>query len=236
MRIKRILTVFGIVLVSLVLLTACQKTNKKAAAEFKKEYESLNGKKNAAGLEHRTVTIDSKNPFVEVTPEELIERIEKGETLFIYVGDKQCPWCRSVIEKAIEGANKRKIKEILYVPIWDDEGNEVFRDKFVINENGVLEKLVDGTESYQKLLEICDELLDPYNVSRNGTTVSTGEKRIYAPTFIYIKNKEAKRMTTGISDKQMDSREELTEEILNDEEKKLTDFFVGTTCDEGAGC
>ena len=32
MRIKRILTVFGIVLVSLVLLTACQKTNKKASA------------------------------------------------------------------------------------------------------------------------------------------------------------------------------------------------------------
>ena len=38
-------------------------------------------------------------------------------------------------------------------------------------------------------------------------------------------------MTTGISDSQKDAREELTEEILKDEEQKFDDFFINV-CDE----
>lgn len=233
---KRIIKISLIVLTTLLLITGCQKVDTKKAKDFKESYESLNGKTNAFGQEHRTVTINENNPFVEVSAEEAVKRIEKGETLYLYIGDKMCPWCRSVIEKAVEVANKNKIKEILYIPIWDDNGTEILRDKFIINDDNVLEKIVDGTESYQKMLELFDEVLDAYTVTRGETTVTTGEKRIFAPTFIYVKNKEAKRITTGISDFQVDSREELTEAILKDEEEKLTNFFTGATCDDDKKC
>ena len=58
-----------------------------------------------------------------------------------------------------------------------------------------------------------------------------GEKRIYAPNYIYVSEGKAIRMTTGISDKQTDSREELTDEILDDEEKLFSEFFADV-CDE----
>ncbi len=237
MNIKRnIFKISLIVVASIFLLAGCTKNNKEAALEFKKDYESLNGVVNSKGKEHRTVSIDKTNPFVKVTPEKLIERVENGETLFIYVGDKLCPWCRSVIEKAVEVANKNKIKEILYIPIWDDEGNEILRDKYIVNENGVLEKTIEGTDSYRKMLTLFDDVLEEYTITNGDVITSTNEKRIYAPTFIYVKNKEALRMTTAISDKQKDSREELTEEMLKDEEQQLLDFFLGTTCEVDSKC
>ena len=55
--------------------------------------------------------------------------------------------------------------------------------------------------------------------------VKVGEKRLFAPSYIYIENGEAKKLTTGISDKQTDSRQELNDEILEDEEKHFKEFF-----------
>ena len=46
-----------LILLGILLLTACVKDNKKAL-EFKEEYESLNGVVNKSGKEHRIVTID----------------------------------------------------------------------------------------------------------------------------------------------------------------------------------
>ena len=60
----------------------------------------------------------------------------------------------------------------------------------------------------------------------NGKEVKVGEKRIYAPTFIYIEKGVAKKLTTGLSDKQKGSLDELTEEILKDEELKFKEFFT----------
>ena len=58
-----------------------------------------------------------------------------------------------------------------------------------------------------------------------------GEKRIYAPNYFYISNGKVKKMVEGISDKQKDSREELTDEILKDEEEQFNDLFKNS-CDE----
>ena len=233
---KKFIKVASVVLIGLLVFTGCTKINKEAAKEFKTEYESLNGQKNSKGIEHRTVSINKNNPFVKTTAEKVVEKIENGETFYLYVGDKLCPWCRSVIEKAIEVANDNKITEVLYVPIWDNEGNEILRDKFIVTEEGALEKTIEGTEAYKTLLEKFDSLLESYTIKKDDVIVNTGEKRIYAPTFIYVKNGDAKRMTTAISEKQTDSRGELTKEILDDEEQMLTDFFLGTTCEDNTGC
>ena len=221
---KKILLI--IVLTSFLILIGCSNQKSNLYGEnFKKDYEALNGKVNKMGKEHRTVTIDEDNPFEQITASQLLEKIENKETFYIYFGDKLCPWCRSVIEKAVEVAKNRGINKIYYVAIWDDEGNEIVRDKYELKD-GELEKTVEGCKEYSKFLKYFDKVLKDYELTdEEGNKVSTGEKRIYAPNFIYVKDGKAIRLTTGISDKQEDPREELTEEILEDEEELFEEFF-----------
>ena len=205
-------------------VTGCKKGNS-AALEFKKEYEALNGVVNKNGKEHRTITISEDNPYIKVTPEEIVKKIINKETFYLYVGDPLCPWCRSVLEKSIEVSKKNNISEIYYIEIWDDEGKEILRDKYEL-VNGVLSKTIEGTDVYRKLLVYFDALLNDYTISdADGQKIETGEKRIYAPNFFYIEDGIAKKMVEGISEKQTDSREVLTEEMLKDEETIFEGFF-----------
>ena len=198
----------------------------KESKEFKKEYEALNGQVNASGKEHRTVKISRNNPFVKVDASKIVEMIENKETFYVYFGDELCPWCRSVIEKAIEVAKKKNIDVIYYVKIWDKDGQEILRDKYAINDENNIEEIKSGTESYTKLLEYFDPMLSEYTLTESdGSSIEVGEKRIYAPNYIYVEDGEIKKLVEGISEKQADSREELTKEMLDDEEKIFNDFF-----------
>ncbi len=219
-----------LLLVSLFMLTACGKEN--TTVSFKEDYESVNGKENKSGKIHRVVTIPEDNAFEEVDAKEIVKMIENKETFYVYFGSRLCPWCRSVIEKACEIASLRGISKIYYVDIWDDEGNEILRDKYSLDDNNkpVFEK--EGTPDYQKLLTYFDSFLRDYTLtSEDGNTVNIGEKRIYAPNYIYVENGTIKKLVTGKSDKLTDSRGELTEEILQDEEKVFDDFFT-EACDD----
>ena len=230
---KRFLLVL-VLLLAVFLVTGCGKDNKDAL-DFKKEYESLNGVVNKNGKEHRTITIDKDNPYVKVTPEKIVEMLDKNETFFLYVGDSLCPWCRSVLEKSIEVAHDYKIDKIYYIEIWDDEGTEILRDKYELNP--ILTKTVEGTESYKTLLEKFDSVLSEYTLTdTEGHKISVGEKRIYAPNYFYVKNGKVEKMIDGISEKQTDSREELTPEMLKDEETEFKSLFdLANSCDE-SGC
>ena len=200
--------------------------------EFKLDYESINGKENSHGKINRKVSINKNNKFVKITPKELVKKINNKETFYVYFGSKLCPWCRSVIEKAIEVANDYDIKKIYYVDIWDNDGNEILRDEYSLDEDNKPKLESDGSEEYKKLLESFNDLLRDYTITNDkDEKVSVGEKRIYAPNFIFVKNGKASKITTGKSDKQKDSREELTKEILADEQAAFEDFFA-ETCDE----
>ena len=213
-----------VLILIIVFLSSCSKVST-YGTEFKKEHEALNGLENKNGKIHRTISVNENNPFEKVDPSEIISKIDNNQTFYLYIGDPLCPWCRSVLEKAIEIANKNKIDKIYYIDIWDDDGNEIFRDKYEL-EDGKAIKTINGTKEYYKMLTICDSLLKDYELTNeDGKNIQTGEKRIYAPSFIYIKRGEAKKLVTGISDKQKDSREELTKDILKDEENIFMDFF-----------
>lgn len=206
------------------ILFGCTFTND-ASLKFKNDYESLNNKVSKSGKEHRKLNIEPNNPFEEITSKELLEKINSKETFYVYFGDKLCPWCRSVIEKAIEVAKEKNIKKIYYIPIWDNEGNEVLRDKYEI-KNGKLSKTIDGTKEYYELLKHFENVLSDYTITNeDGKKMDTEEKRIYAPNFIYVRKGKALRLTDGISEKQKDSREELTKEILDEEEELFNKFF-----------
>lgn len=214
-----------VILLTFIVLGLCGCNKNQSGEQFKKEYELLNGQTNKNGKIHRIVKIDKDNPYKEVNPKIILDKINNRETFYLYIGDPLCPWCRSVIEKSIEIAKKNKIKEIFYIDIWDEEGNEIFRDKYEIKDGKAI-KIVNGTKDYYNLIKLFDNILPEYNLTdENGNNINVLEKRIYAPSFIYIKNGNAIDLIEGISSKQNDSREKLTEAILEDEEKLFQSFF-----------
>ena len=224
---KYILAVVAII--GVVLLSGCNRD----AAKFKEDYEKLNGVE-TNGKMNRTVTIDKNNPFIYTTGEEIAKKIENKETFYLYVGDTMCPWCRSVIEMAIKKSKEYGVDKMYYIHIWDEEHNEVFRDKYELGEDGQIKKTIEGTEGYNKLLTYFDSVLSDYSLTdKDGNKIATGEKRIYAPNFFYVYKGEVKKMVEGISEKQKDARGELTEEILKDEETIFDEFFkTATSCDD----
>ena len=214
-----------IIFIAILLLSMCACFRNDAALNFKKEYESLNGKTNKNGKEFRNVSINEKNPYEKVSTDEIIKKINNKETFYVYFGDKLCPWCRSVIEKSVEIANQKNIKKIYYVAIWDDDGNEIVRDKYEIIDDEITQT-IEGDKNYSKLLDIFSDFLNDYTLTNSdGEKVIVGEKRIYAPNFLYIEEGIPKKLITGISEKQTGSNDLLTDEILLDEEKIFKDFF-----------
>ena len=222
-----------VVIIFLILfgLTACAN---KDATKFKENYENLNGVVNQNGKEHRVVTIPKNNPVVQSSAKEIIEKIASEESFYVYFGSSLCPWCRSVIEKAINVANENGIDKIYYVDIWDEEGNEILRDKYTLDDAGNVTKIIDGTDEYFQLLIHLESILPNYEYAANkngGAKLDINEKRIYIPLFVYFAKGKPIRSTSGISDLQEGSRDELTAEILADETKQFDDFFINV-CDE----
>lgn len=200
-------------------------TNNTTGLTFKQAYELLNGQTNSSGKEHRTISIPDDNPFVEVNVDDVIKMIENKETFYLYIGDEMCPWCRSIIEKAIEVAKQANVDTIYYLQIWDDEHNEILRDQYVLEDNKLVQK-VETSKQYQQLLDYFKDVLADYTLTDdNGNTVEVGEKRIYAPNFFYVENGQTLRFTTGTSDKQEDARQELSDEIVADEINMFEEFF-----------
>ncbi|MBQ9071993.1 MAG: hypothetical protein IJY25_02420 [Bacilli bacterium] len=230
---KNKILVFSFIVIMIFTITACgkQEPNNEDAIKFKEEYESLN-EVSRNNKVYRSISIDENNPFIYITAEELLKKIDNEETFYVYFGSKFCPWCRSVIEKAIEVAKKKGVSKIYYIDIWDDEGNEILRDKYIIDSNNELKQSINGTDDYYEILNRFDSILSDYTlVDKNGNKIDVGEKRIFAPNFVYVKNGNAEVLVDGISDKQENSNEELTNEILEDETEIFSGFF-----EEDCGC
>ncbi len=182
-----------------------------ASTSFKEEYESLNGTETSSGNTYRTVSIPEENPIVEITGDEAASKIQNGDTFYLYIGDEQCPWCRSVIEQALASAAEHGVDTIYYVQIWDADHNE---------QTGF------GTGAYTVLLKAADAFLDEYTLEDDdGNTVDTGEKRIYAPTFMKIENGTVTALTTGTSPSQTDAYQDLDDGIVADEKAMFDSFF-----------
>ena len=193
-----------------------------------KEYESLNNTKAPYGdnEDYREISISEDNPFVYSSVKEIVNMIDNKETFYVYFGSAHCPWCRSVIEQAIKTANKNNIKKIYYVNIWKGFHEEILRDTYELDDNNEPKKVKDGTDEYYKLLDKFNDLLEDYTLTtEDNKKISVGEKRIFAPDFIYVEKGKAKKITTGISKKQKKYNAKLTSEILEDEDKLFDKFF-----------
>ncbi len=211
-----------LVSLSLLLITGCGV--RQSARDFKEEYESINGKVIRDNITYRVLTIDEDNPYIKVEPSEIVKKIENKDTFYLYVGDTLCPWCRSGLEKMIEVAKKEGIKDIYYIDFWDDDHKEILRDLYEVKD-GKVEKTQEATEDYLKILEVVKKYVQDYTITSEDKTYDVGVKRLFGGDHFYFNKGVCERYVSLRSDKLEKANDELTEEVLKDQEDKFTNFF-----------
>ena len=172
-------------------------------------------------------------PFTNNSAKTVIEsKINNKESFYLYVGDSLCPWCRSGLEKMIEVAKKEKVKKIYYVDFWDDDHNEILRDLYDVEEkDGVISvvKIKDGLSGYNTLLNAVSDFVQDYTLTKDGKEYETGVKRIYGGDHFYFDNGKCVRYVSLRSDKLSNANDELTDEVLEDQENKFTHFLTSNS-------
>lgn len=154
------------------------------AVKFKEEYESLNNTvRESDGANYNNVKISENNPIKYISAKEAVNIIRE-KTGIIYFGANWCPWCRNAVEVLFDASKKSNIDTIYYVDMDD------VRNIWEVN-NGKLIKTQKEKEGYYELLSSLDEILmkDNYVITdKEGNKYDTGEKRIYMPLVISVKN------------------------------------------------
>lgn len=203
-----------IVLVALYFWTDQKQQND--AILFKKEYEALNNTiREKDGKKIRSITIEKKNPIIYANEEDIIKKINNKDTFLIYFGFAECPWCRSVLPNLIKAANDLNLTEIYYVDVLE------IRDVIEANENKEPITTTKGSDGYYELISLLADVLDDYTIKNGDETISTGEKRIFAPTVVAVVEGKATQATDGISEKQNNGYMKLTEEMNKESYQKF---------------
>lgn len=211
-----------------------------SALDFKAEYEKVNGKVMINDIKYRTLDIDENNPYVKVSIDEIAKKIKNKETFYLYVGDHLCPWCRSGLEKMIEVANKEGIETIYYVDFWDDDHNEILRDLYDVEKDGDDIKIVktkEATDGYKVLYKAVEDFIQDYTITKDGKEYNAGVKKVYGGDHFYFNKGKCVRYTSLRVPSLAKATDELTKDILKEQEDLFTKFFApSNVCTTEAGC
>lgn len=202
------------------------------AQKIQEEYSLLNDQVNENNNRtYPTVNLGEDNRFVYITEEEALSVFENNNTALLYFGYASCPWCRSILPVLESVAEEKNIGEIKYLDIED------IRSVLELDENNKVVTTREGTTNYYKLLDALDESLEDYVLTgKDGEEVSTGEKRIYAPTVIAVVNGEVTGIHVGSVDSQESGYDSLTDvevEELKEVYRELIDSMSIGMCNEG---
>lgn len=213
---------------------------KQSSLDFKTEYEGVNGKILRDDITYRELNIKEDNPYIKVTPKDIAKKIENKETFYLYVGDPLCPWCRSGIEKMIEVAKNYNVKEIYYIDFWDDNHVEILRDLYevqTVDKKNKVVKTKEAADGYDTILDAVKDFAQDYTLTKDGKTYNVGVKRIFGGDHFYFENGICKKYVSLRSAKLAKSNDDLTEEVLKDQETKFSEFFAKeNSCDEDHNC
>lgn len=207
------------------------------AIKFKNEYEEYNGVE-VGNNKYSTLKISENNPIKYSTYDEIIDVI-KNKTGIIYLGFPECPWCRSALPILFDVAQDNNIETIYYKNIKNDRDSYIVEDNelvYEVDEEGNEKK---GTEGYFKLLDALDEHLTEYTISFDDKIYETGEKRIYAPTVVFVKDGEV----LGLHVSTIDSQESGFDKLTDKQKEELYDIYEeyilelnNASCSIGSSC
>ena len=224
-----------LVIVLLVLVTAC-KNSDSDAIKFKKEYESLNNKiRNEDGHKIKSIKISENNPIKYSNYDEVLSVIKEG-TGIIYLGYPDCPWCRTALPVLLEAANDYKIDTIYYINMKNERDDYEVKDGKIVykkDENG---NDIKGTKGYFKLLKVLDSELDDYIITdKDDKEYKVGEKRIYVPFIIFVQDGKIVGTHTSTVDSQESGYDDLTDEQFDELNGIYANYIkelVNNYCDE----
>lgn len=209
--------VFLWVLVAFLFISVTGCTSKNSdAIKFKNEYESLNGKKGYGDNINPEVKIDKKNAVKYADADKIIDVLDNG-TGIIYLGYPECPWCRNAVPVLLEAASELNVKDVYYINLKDE------RDTIEVMEDGTLKTTKEGTEGYKKLLKRLDAVLDEYVLEDlNGNEVKTGEKRIYVPLVLFVREGKI----VGFHADTVSSQTNPYVALTTDQKNELLDIYI----------
>lgn len=187
------------------------------AITFKNEYESLNNVvREKDGRTIKEIMIDANNPVEILTEEEAVALLEKG-TGILYFGFPECPWCRSMLPVLLKTLNNLNVDRLYYLNISS------IRDTLALGEKNKVEIKEEGTKGYYRILELLDAVLEPYYLSsEDGKKIDTKEKRLYAPTVVFIKGGKVVDIHVGTVESQKSGYDDLTQE----QQEELSNRFM----------
>ena len=237
-KILMILTPIVCVALAIISYLGVKNSEVSDALKFKKEYESLNGKVSYGENKHKDLNISKNNPIKYSNYDEIIDVIKNG-TGIIYLGFPECPWCRTAVPVLLDVAKDNKIDKIYYLNIKDERDSYVIEDgklALALNDNG---EEIKGTEGYFKLLDALKDNLSDYIISYEDKTYEVGEKRIYAPSVIFVKDGKVLGIQVSTVEGQTDPFKNLTEEQY-EELYSIYEGYVNniysSTCDINSSC
>lgn len=188
------------------------------AERFQQEYTSQNGKLDDHFRVMRTLDIDQENPMLYSSFQDILQRLDRHESFYVYFGFSRCPWCRAFVIPMLTAAKDCDISQILYVDL------STGRDLYILKGNQPVQ-IDSGDPGYHELLQRFDTLLSSYTLTNTrAQEIPVGEKRLYAPTLIHVQNGDPIEIYTG-SDKLLDAYDTLSDEVLDDMLSSLRDFF-----------
>ena len=163
--------------------------------KFKEEYETLNGTNYKESILLKTINIDSDNNVKYVNDNEILDLLKNG-TNVIYFGWAECNWCRTIIPVLIETLKENEIETLYY---YDFKSL-----RLAYEENSDSKKV----ELYESILEIIGEDIESVF---DEESERSGEKKILAPTVVFVKNGKYIGSHIKSVDSQLKSSDELTE-------------------------
>lgn len=198
-----------LILIIPLFLIFCGCTKVSDGEKFKNEYESLN-EKEVGDNKYLSMNIDENNIISYASIEEIIDIIKNG-TGVIYLGFPECPWCRNAVPNLLDAADSTSLDKIYYLNMKE------VRDILSLDDEGKVVTESNGDSKYKELLTALDSILDEYVLTdKMGNSVDTGEKRIYVPMVLFIKNGEVVFYHNDTVESQTDPYIPLTEDEKNE--------------------
>lgn len=172
---------------------------------FKDEYEKLNGLELIENYVLKTINIDSDNNVEYINDKEIMDKLTNG-TNVIYFGWADCNWCRSIIPTLIDTLKENDINTLYYYDFKN------VRTAYENNNDDI------KSELYEDILEVIGE--DITSVF-DEESLRSNEKKILAPTVVFIKNGEY----VGLHFKSVDSQLNATDELSDSQKIELKNIY-----------